>query len=150
MSNISNPNSKLVHDHFRHLCNDIHRGNQFLDAKTWGLVVLDVLLLALVVALGGRGPVIMSTAAAVGGVAWLLYTARTGTRLPGGGTWDEVWDNYLDVDGEALFARILAELLESIEEGKRRNQRKGRAMDGVALALLVQCAAVVLTVIEHL
>lgn len=150
MSDISNPNTKLVHDHFRRLYDDIERGNQILNARTWGLAVLNVLLLALVVALGGRWPVIMSTAAAVVGVVWLLYAERIATRLPGGGSWDKVWSNYLEVDGEELFNRVLAELLESIEAGKSSNQRKGRALDGAARALLFQCAAVVLMVAERL
>ena len=150
MSDISNPNTQLVHDHFRRLYDDIQRGNQFLNARTWGLVVLNVLLLALVVALGGRWPVLISTAAAVVGVVWLLYAERIATQLPGGGTWDRVWSNYLDVSGEKLFEQVLSELLESIEVGKSSNRRKGQALDGAAWALLFQCAAVVLMVTERL
>lgn len=150
MSRISSPNTKLVHDHFRCLYDDITRGNQFLNARTWGLAILNVLLLALIVAFGGRWLVVMSTAAAVVGVGWLIYAERITTQLPGGGTWDQVWDNYLEVSDDELFERVLSELLASIEAGKNSNQRKGRALDGAAWALLVQCAAVVLMAAERL
>lgn len=149
MHSISNPSSKLAHDHFRRLFDDIHRGNQFLDVKTWGLVVLDVLLLALVVAFGGRWPVLVSASAAVAGVLWVLYGARIGARLPGGGTWGEIWNNYIDADDEEALERVMSDLLESIDEGWKNNKRKAWALDGVALALLVQDAAVAWMVIER-
>ncbi len=139
----------LAHDHFRRLCDDIHRANWLLDVKTWGLAMLDVLLLALVVTIGTRWAVLLSTSAVVTGVVYLTYGARIGMRLPGGGNWDEVWRQYVEVDDEARLAKVLSDLLESIEVGTRNNERKGRALDGVARALLLQCVAVVLMVMER-
>jgi hypothetical protein len=145
------PQQRLVLEQQFYRLAQIDRANEHLDSKALSLLQSAGLILALIGVLRIPGVItqeVPSVWAWVGiAVSFLAFMGMVGLMVvtwspvdnpvPGTQDWDKLYDEYIDVDRNTTYSKILSNYLDAYELSYKTNQRKAKMLQGANILFLI-------------